>query len=201
MTTEAPTASQRATGDPRSLRRHGGASGPRTLAPEALVEQLDRLYRAAWALCGSREDAEDLVQETCERVLKKPRMVRSEDDFGYLLRTLRNTYFSTRKRASRRPRVTSNLEDIDVPDPHTDTQPEHALASHDIYAAIAELPEPFRLAVVAVDVLGLSYRDAARALKAREATVTTRLYRGRLRLACALQVRSDAVSYRGGGEV
>jgi RNA polymerase sigma-70 factor (ECF subfamily) len=199
LSTKAPTAAQRATGDPRPLRRQGGASGPRTLAPEALVEHLDRLYRAAWALCGSREDAEDLVQETCARVLKKRRLVRSEDDFGYLLRALRNTYFSTRKRTSRRPRVTNNLEGIDVPDPETETQPEQALASHDIYAAIAELPEPFRLAVVAVDVLELSYRDAARTLHAREATITTRLYRGRQRLACALQVRSDAVSPPGPG--
>ena len=41
------------------------------------------------------------------------------------------------------------------------------------------LPEDFRLALVAVDVLGLSYREAARALHVREATITTRLFRGR----------------------
>jgi RNA polymerase sigma-70 factor, ECF subfamily len=34
------------------------------LDPEALGDHFDRLYRAAWALCGSREDAEDLVQDT-----------------------------------------------------------------------------------------------------------------------------------------
>ena len=41
------------------------------LLPEVLADHLDRLYRAAWALCGSREDAEDLVQETYARVLAK----------------------------------------------------------------------------------------------------------------------------------
>ena len=41
------------------------------LLPEVLGDHLDRLYRAAWALCGSREDAEDLVQETYARVLSK----------------------------------------------------------------------------------------------------------------------------------
>ena len=97
------------------------------LDPERLGDHLDRLYRAAWALCGSREDAEDLVQETYARVLARPRLLRNDDDLGYLLRTLRNTFLNqkrtesapaaarrrcptqldvvaTRMRASRRPR-------------------------------------------------------------------------------------------------
>ncbi len=56
-------------------------------------------------------------------------------------------------------------------------QPERALEVREVYATIAELPEDFRLALVAVDVVGLSYREAARALRVREATITTRLYR------------------------
>jgi Sigma-70 region 2 len=54
----------------------------RPLDPAALGDHLDRLYRAAWALCGSREDAEDLVQETYARVLARPRLLRNEDDLG-----------------------------------------------------------------------------------------------------------------------
>ena len=54
--------------------------------PESLGDHVDRLYRAAWGLCGSREDAEDLVQETFAKVLSKRRLVRSDDDLGYLLR-------------------------------------------------------------------------------------------------------------------
>ena len=46
----------------------------RTLDPQSLSKHIDRLYRAAWALCGSREDAEDLVQETFARVLSRPRV-------------------------------------------------------------------------------------------------------------------------------
>jgi RNA polymerase sigma-70 factor, ECF subfamily len=53
-----------------------------TLDPARLGDHLDRLYRAAWALCGSREDAEDLVQETYARVLSRPRLLRNEDDLG-----------------------------------------------------------------------------------------------------------------------
>lgn len=45
---------------------------PRVLDPDGLADHIDRLYRAAWALCGSRQDAEDLVQETFATVLKRP---------------------------------------------------------------------------------------------------------------------------------
>jgi RNA polymerase sigma-70 factor (ECF subfamily) len=55
--------------------------------------------------------------------------------------------------------------------------------SAQVFPAIARLPESFRLALVAVDVAGLSYREAARALGAPEATVTTRLHRARRRVA------------------
>src|SRR3954451_7069339 len=44
------------------------------LDPARIGDHVDRLYRAAWALCGSREDAEDLVQETYARVLGRPRL-------------------------------------------------------------------------------------------------------------------------------
>ena len=69
-------------------------SSARVLDPAALGDHVDRLYRAAWALCGSREDAEDLVQDTFARVLAKPRLIRNDDDLGYLLRVLRNTFVS-----------------------------------------------------------------------------------------------------------
>jgi predicted DNA-binding protein (UPF0251 family) len=58
-------------------------------------------------------------------------------------------------------------------------RPDHALEVQEVFATIAQLPEDFRLALVAVDVLGLSYREAARALHVREATITTRLFRAR----------------------
>ena len=47
------------------------------LDPAQASNHIDRLFRAAWALCGSRQDAEDLVQETYARVLAKPRFLRS----------------------------------------------------------------------------------------------------------------------------
>jgi RNA polymerase sigma-70 factor, ECF subfamily len=144
------------------------------------------MYRAAWALCGRREDAEDLVQETFARVLARPRVVRGEDEVYYLMRALRNTFYTSRRTASRRPLTGAELDDVAVADPRPTSRPERAIEVRELYAQIAQLPEDFRLALVAVDMLGLSYREAARALKAREATITTRLFRARRLLARAL---------------
>ena len=73
------------------------ALAPHTLDPAWLGDHLDRLYRAAWALSGTRVDAEDLVQETYARVLARPRLLRNGDDLGYLLRALRNTFFRQKR--------------------------------------------------------------------------------------------------------
>jgi RNA polymerase sigma-70 factor (ECF subfamily) len=158
----------------------------RQLDPEALGDHIDRLYRAAWGLCGSREEAEDLVQETFARVLRKPRFLRSEDDLGYLLRVLRNTFFSARRTAARRPQTTALPDDLDFVEDRSAPQPEARIESAELYAAISALPDDFRDALIAIDVVGLSYREAAQALKVREATITTRLHRARQRVARAL---------------
>jgi RNA polymerase sigma-70 factor (ECF subfamily) len=162
-----------------------------TLDPEQLGDHLDRLYRAAWGLCGSREDAEDLVQETYARVLRKPRLLRSQDDLGYLLRVLRNTYFSSQRAAHRRLRPDPLPEEMDLVEDRSAVRPHEALEAKELYALIAEMPEPFRDALVSIDLLGLSYREAARALRVREATVTTRLHRGRIRLARAMDAGKE----------
>src|SRR2546430_17359751 len=92
-------------------------SPERQLDPEALGDHIDRLFRAAWSLCGSRDEAEDLVQETFARVLRKPRLLRSEDDLGYLLRVLRNTFFSQRRTPARRPQTPPLPDGLDlIPD-------------------------------------------------------------------------------------
>jgi RNA polymerase sigma-70 factor, ECF subfamily len=158
----------------------------RQLDPEALGDHIDRLYRAAWSLCGSRDEAEDLVQETFARVLRKPRLLHSEDDLGYLLRVLRNTFFSQRRSAARRPQTAPLPDDLDVVEDRSAVQPEALIESKALYAAISELPDDFRDALIAIDVVGLSYREAARALRVREATITTRLHRARQRVARTL---------------
>ncbi len=163
-----------------------------TLDPKSLGQHVDRLYRAAWALCGSREDAEDLVQETFARVLARTRVLTGDDDLYYLMRVLRNTFLTSRRTASRRPQTVAALEDVVAADPKPMGQPERALEMQEVYSTIAELGEDFRMALVAVDVLGLSYREAARALHVREATITTRLFRARRQVAARLLAEPGA---------
>ncbi len=166
----------------------------RTLDPQSLTQHVDRLYRAAWALCGSREDAEDLVQETFARVLARPRVLTGDDDLYYLMRVLRNTFFTNRRTASRRPVTVATLEDVNPADPRQLGEPEQALEMQEVYATIAGLPEDRRLVLVAVDVLGLSYKEAARALRVREATITTRLFRARKQVAERLTPTEDGAA-------
>jgi RNA polymerase sigma-70 factor (ECF subfamily) len=154
------------------------------LDPQSLPRHLDRLYRAAWALCGSPHDAEDLVQETCARVLARPRRLHGEDELAYLMTVLRNTFLTTLRTAARRPRVGQTpVEKLDPVDPRAGERPEEALEAREVFAAIGGLPERYRLALVAVDVVGLSYREAGRVLETREATIATRVFRARQLLA------------------
>ena len=149
------------------------------LDPHRASDHVDRLFRAAWALCGSREDAEDLVQETYARVLAKPRFLRSEDDLGYLLRTLRNTFLNQKRTQSRRLRTAPLPDELDVvADPHA-VDPAAAVETGEVYATVAALPSDYRDVLVAVDVTGLSYKETARALRIPEGTVMSRLYRAR----------------------
>ncbi|MCZ4493293.1 MAG: polymerase sigma factor [Conexibacter sp.] len=163
----------------------------RPLDPQRLGDHVDRLYRAALALCGNPHDADDLVQETYARVLARPRFLRHDDDLGYLLRVLRNTFINRLRSQRRRPAPVELDDERDGLRRPTDPRhPEAALEASELLAAIAHLPDDQRDAVVAVDVVGLSYREAADALRTKEATITTRVHRGRARLARALEAPS-----------
>jgi RNA polymerase sigma-70 factor (ECF subfamily) len=103
------------------------------------------------------------------------------------LRALRNTFATRYRNAARRP-VEQQLFEDDAPARFDDH-----INAREIMEAIASAPEPYRDAVIAVDLLGLSYREAAISLGTREATVTTRLYRGRQHVA-RLLVSETALS-------
>jgi RNA polymerase sigma-70 factor, ECF subfamily len=185
MPTHAPSAPRQA------LRRRPGhhptarpVNGPRVLDATRLATHLDRLYRAALGLTGSPADADDLVQDACVRVLAKPRLLSGDDDLGYLLRVLRNTFISQRRAAARRPATAMPPADLERFETRG-ADPELAVEARELYGRIAELPDHQRDALVAVDLLGLSYKEAAANLDVPAGTIMSRLFRARQALAAA----------------
>jgi RNA polymerase sigma-70 factor (ECF subfamily) len=150
-----------------------------------LPELVARLFRAAYALCGSRPDAEDLVQETFARVWASRRAARHRHSLPYLMRALRNTWIDFQRARATRPVAVAGVSVDWMIDGSAD--PQTALDAQVAYGAMHELSPPLRDVIVAVDVVGLSYKEAARTLRIRQGTVMSRLSRARDRVAEALE--------------
>ena len=161
--------------------------GTRRLSIARLPDHTDRLFRAAYALCGARADAEDLVQETFARVLERPRFIRRGSDLAYLMRVLRNTWVDFHRARSARPDTSGPPEAVEWVVDRAGDPGDVALDVQMAYDAMRDLSPPLREAVAAVDVLGLSYKDAAKALQIRQGTLMSRLSRARERIAAALE--------------
>jgi RNA polymerase sigma-70 factor (ECF subfamily) len=162
-----------------------GTTSPR-LEATRLPDHTERLYRAAYALAGSGADAEDLVQETFARVLSRPRFVRRGGERAYLMRVLRNTWIDvTRARAARPAPAAGEAVEWVVQD---GSDPSGlALDVRLAYEGMRGLPEHQREAIAAVDVLGLSYKEAARSLHIPQGTLMSRLARARDRVASYME--------------
>lgn len=161
-----------------------------TAAPRSTVHVLDpqlaclhaeRLYRAALRMTRSTHDAEDLAQEAYAKVLARPRMVHNGDDLGYLLQALKNTHLSARRSAGCRP-CTAVAPETLASVPRRGGDPQAAAEAREILAGIARLPERRRDVLVAVDLLGLSYAEAAASLGVPVGTIMSRLHRARAAL-------------------
>jgi RNA polymerase sigma-70 factor (ECF subfamily) len=134
-------------------------------------------------MTGSREDADDLVQDTLLRVLARDRAVEVEAAGAYLHQALRNQYVSTLRARDRRPRTAPlESEDFRLVAPRSG-EPSAVVATREVIGAIATLPTEQRKVVAAVDVAGFGYQEAADNLRIPLGTVMSRLYRGRARLA------------------
>jgi RNA polymerase sigma-70 factor, ECF subfamily len=157
-------------------------SSAHVLDPELACDHRDRVYRAALSLCGCPHEAEDLVQETYLMVLSKPRVLQGDDDLAYLVGVLRNAFVSSHRKAARRPRAADGVHDLDAYTDTTAPTPHAAAEWHELLAAVAALPRPFREAVVAVNIAGLSCSEAAGELGVRRGTVLSRLFRARRKL-------------------
>ena len=128
------------------------------------------------------------MQETFERVLRRPRFIRRDGDLAYLLRALRNTWITGRPAEASRARTVELRDEADwviAALPLSREPPRRwVLAWND---AICVLSQPLREAIIAVDIVGLSYREAARALRVRQGTIMSRLFRARERVAAQLE--------------
>jgi RNA polymerase sigma-70 factor (ECF subfamily) len=153
------------------------------LRPETLPIHIDSLRRAARGMTRTREDAEDLVQDTLLKVLAKPRTVGPAGPGPYLHQALRNTHVSSLRTRDRRP-VLAPLEpeDTRLVAPAAG-EPVEILHTREVIDAIRALPQAQREVIAAVDVAGLGYTEAATHLQIPVGTVMSRLHRGRARLA------------------
>lgn len=155
---------------------------PRPLTSQDLGAAMPALQRYARRLCrGGAADADDVVQETCVRVLGRPRLV-TGDPTSYLLASLRNTFLSTIRTAAGRVDVPLGSGDL----PRTRDHQEHRVVALDLEDALRRLDVDRRAVILAVDVLGLSYAEAASLLDVPVGTVMSRLSRARDDLASRL---------------
>jgi RNA polymerase sigma-70 factor, ECF subfamily len=151
---------------------------------EQLVALLPRLRRVARGFARVPADADDLVQLSLERALERWRQWQPGSRLdSWLFGIMRNAWIDELRARRRRGEVLLGEEAGAGIAAAGAAAPLEALA---IEAALHELPEEQRMAVLLVLVEGLSYREAAEALDVPIGTLTSRLARGREALATAL---------------
>ena len=183
MSESTPTA-----GDTRRLAQ---LARDRVRFEEEALELSDQVYRVARRLVGSREEAEDLVQQTYERAFRSWQSYTPGTNMrAWLLRILTNLNIDRGRRQQRTPQTTSideagdyflyNSLEAATPEENPDEERVLEKLSQDsIVEALADVPHDFRDTLVLVDIGEFSYADAAQILDIPIGTVMSRLHRGR----------------------
>src|ERR1700704_2600465 len=165
----------------------------------------DQVYRVARHLVGSREEAEDLVQETYARAFRSWRSFTPGTNLrAWLLRILTNLNIDRGRRNQRAPQTPAlEANDYYLYDklaeadgiPVEEERVVERLSQDDIVSALTAVPHDFRDAIVLVDIGDFSYQDAANILDIPIGTVMSRLHRGRriLKRELAESVMEDAL--------
>ena len=174
-------------------------SSPRQLATDArdrvrfeeeALQLSDQVYQVARRLAGSREEAEDLVQETYARAFRAWRSFEPGTNLrAWLFRILTNLNIDRGRKIQRTP-DTQPLEETDyflynkLEEATTDQNVDERrvvdrLSQDDTVTALADLPHDFRDVVLLVDLADFTYSDAAQILDIPIGTVMSRLHRGR----------------------
>ena len=150
----------------------------------------DQVYRVARHLVGSREEAEDLMQETYARAFRSWRSFRPGTNLrAWLLRILTNLNIDRGRKLQRTP-DSQPLEEGDyflynkLEESVGDESPDEEkvvdrLSQDNVVAALSAVPHDFRDVLVLVDLGDFSYADAAQILDIPIGTVMSRLHRGR----------------------
>ena len=159
---------------------------------EEALELSDQVYRVARRLVGSREEAEDLVQQTYERAFRSWRQFTPGTNLrAWLLRILTNLNIDRGRRQQRSPQTTSldteagdyflynKLEGQSADGTVDEERVLDRLSQDSIVDALADVPHDFRDVLVLVDIGEFSYADAAQILDIPIGTVMSRLHRGR----------------------
>jgi RNA polymerase sigma-70 factor (ECF subfamily) len=158
---------------------------------EEALELSDQVYRVARRFVGSREEAEDLVQQTYERAFRSWQSYTPGTNMrAWLLRILTNLNIDRGRRQQRTPATTSideagdyflyNSLEAATPDDNPDEERVLEKLSQDsIVEALADVPHDFRDTLVLVDIGEFSYADAAQILDIPIGTVMSRFHRGR----------------------
>ena len=162
---------------------------------EEALDLADQVYRVARGLVGSKEEAEDLVQDTYARAFRSWRSFTPGTNLrAWLIRILTNLNIDRGRRVQRSPDMQS-LEERDyylydrleaASGNNDQDRVVERLSQDDIVDALAEVPHDFRDVVVLVDIGDFSYADAAQILDIPVGTVMSRLHRGRRILKRAL---------------
>jgi RNA polymerase sigma-70 factor (ECF subfamily) len=149
----------------------------------------DQVYRVARHLAGSREEAEDLVQETYARAFRSWRQFTPGTNLrAWLLRILTNLNIDRGRRQQRAPQMQPlEANDYYLYDKLADSgdgvsdeqRVVERLSQDDIVSALSAVPHDFRDVLVLVDLGDFSYADAAQILDIPVGTVMSRLHRGR----------------------
>jgi RNA polymerase sigma-70 factor, ECF subfamily len=157
---------------------------------EEALELSDQVYRVARRLVGSREEAEDLMQDAYARAFRSWHQYQPGTNLrAWLLRILTNLNIDRGRRTQRSP-DTQPLEEGDyflynklestLPDENPDEERViERLSQNTVVEALADVPHDFRDVVVLVDIGEFSYADAAQILDIPVGTVMSRLHRGR----------------------
>lgn len=163
-----------------------------------IVPEIPVLFRVARSLTAQPADAEDLVQDTLVRAYRAVERFDGAHPRAWLLTILRRAEINQHRR--RRPDfVREPEEQLDrLGADRAQDSAEDAVLDGEFDAAIEKafsaLPENLRLPVRLVDIDGLTYAEAARALGVPEGTVMSRLHRGRRRI--RHQLVTDGVAPR-----